>query len=77
MNRKKPSSPIVCKCNEVPKDVIENAIRNGCDTLNKIFDETSAGVGACGGSCRRILAPMLESYLKTGKFPGEDPPSSQ
>ncbi len=60
---------IVCLCNSVPRDVIENAIKNGADTLNKIFDETTAGVGACGGSCRRKLGPMLDAYLETGEFP--------
>ncbi|MES2963604.1 MAG: (2Fe-2S)-binding protein, partial [Bdellovibrionota bacterium] len=55
--------------NNVSRDVIEGAIRNGCDTLNKIFDETTAGVGPCGGSCRRKLGPMLDTYLETGEFP--------
>lgn len=60
---------IVCLCNSVPRDVIEDAIRKGADTLNKIFDATTAGVGPCGGSCRRKLGPMLDEYLATGKFP--------
>lgn len=69
MNKKQGKREIVCLCNNVPRDVIENAIRNGCDTLNKIFDETTAGVGPCGGSCRRKLQPMLDHYLATGEFP--------
>jgi bacterioferritin-associated ferredoxin len=60
---------IICLCNNVSRDVIEDAIRNGADTLNKIFDSTQAGVGPCGGSCRRKLAPMLDHYLATGTFP--------
>lgn len=60
---------IICFCNNIPRDVIEDAIRKGADTMNKIFDMTTAGVGACGGSCRRKLAPMLEQYLKDGTFP--------
>jgi bacterioferritin-associated ferredoxin len=60
---------IICLCNSVPRDVIENAIRGGCDTMNKIFDATTAGVGPCGGSCRRKLQPMLDAYLATGEFP--------
>lgn len=67
-NQKK-KREIVCLCNSVPRDVIEGAIRNGCDTLNKIFDETTAGVGPCGGSCRRKLGPLLDAYLSTGEFP--------
>jgi bacterioferritin-associated ferredoxin len=60
---------IICLCNNVPRDVIEKAVREGADTLNKIFDATMAGVGPCGGSCRRKLGPMLDHYLETGGFP--------
>lgn len=69
MNNRKKKSPIICRCNNVDKETIEKAIREGCDTMNKIFDATTAGVGPCGGSCRRKLLPMLEHYLKTGTFP--------
>ncbi|MCM2280973.1 MAG: (2Fe-2S)-binding protein [Bdellovibrionaceae bacterium] len=69
MNPRKPKQEIICLCNNVSRDTIEAAIRNGADTLNKIFDCTSAGVGPCGGSCRRKLAPLLEHYLATGQFP--------
>lgn len=62
----------ICLCNFVPQDKIEDAIKNGSDSLGKIFDRTSAGVGACGGSCQPILKKMLDTYLETGKFP-EDP----
>ncbi len=60
---------IVCLCNEISRKEIEDAIRSGCDTLNKIFDRTTAGVGPCGGSCRKFLGPMLDNYLQTGEFP--------
>jgi NAD(P)H-nitrite reductase large subunit len=62
--RNKKSDPIICKCNEVPLSVLENAMDKGCDTMNKIFDETTAGVGACGGSCRKTIVPLLEEYLR-------------
>lgn len=65
----KKKSEIVCRCNNIDRATIEKAIQEGCDTLNKIFDATTAGVGPCGGSCRRKLGPLLESYLTTGKFP--------
>lgn len=60
---------IICLCNNVSRETIENAIASGSNTLNKIFDKTSAGVGPCGGSCRRKLQPMLDTYLETGTFP--------
>lgn len=67
--KKLPQDEIVCKCNSISRGVLEAAIKNGCDTMNKIFDETTAGVGPCGGSCRRKIVPLLEHYLETGTFP--------
>ncbi|WP_413568064.1 bacterioferritin-associated ferredoxin [Bdellovibrio sp. HCB117] len=65
----KKKSEIICRCNNINRETIEEAIRNGAHTLNDIFDTTSAGVGPCGGSCRRKLGPLLEYYLKNGTFP--------
>lgn len=61
--RKVEPDPFICQCNEVRKSVIVQALENGAQTLNEIFDHTSAGVGACGGSCRRQLKPMLDDFL--------------
>ena len=69
--RHKAKKQIICKCNNVPRSEIEQAIREGCHSMNEIFDATTAGVGACGGSCRRYLQPMLDHYLKTGEFPAK------
>ena len=69
MKREKSRPEIICRCNNVSKKTIEDAVSGGCDTLNKIFDATTAGVGPCGGSCRRKIKPMLDSYLETGVFP--------
>jgi NAD(P)H-nitrite reductase large subunit len=60
---------LICRCNGVNRAAIEQAIREGADTLNKIYDATGAGVGPCGGTCRRKTGPLLEHYLKTGEFP--------
>ena len=65
----KKKAEIICRCNNVSKETIESAIRDGARTLNDIFDATMAGVGPCGGSCRRKLGPLLDHYLKTGTFP--------
>ena len=65
----KKKSEIICRCNNVSRETIEQAIRDGAQTMNDIFDTTSAGVGPCGGSCRRKIGPFLEHYLKTGQFP--------
>ncbi len=71
--QKKKKSEIICRCNNVDRDTIEKAINEGADTMNKIFDCTTAGVGPCGGSCRRKLQPLLEHYLATGVFPEKTP----
>jgi NAD(P)H-nitrite reductase large subunit len=63
------NSEIICRCNNISRKTIEDAIVGGCKTMNEIFDATTAGVGPCGGSCRRVLQPLLEEYLKTGTFP--------
>ncbi len=62
------SNEIVCLCNEITRGQIEKAIVEGSDTMGKIFDCTTAGVGPCGGSCRKYLGPMLDGYLETGVF---------
>ncbi len=69
MKPSKKGHEIICRCNEVNRTTIETAIKNGARTLNEIFDQTTAGVGPCGGSCRRKLAPLLNHFLKTGEFP--------
>lgn len=69
MNGQRKRGVIICRCNSVSRETIEDAIRGGAKTLNEIFDQTAAGVGSCGGSCRRKLRPMLQSYLTSGAFP--------
>jgi bacterioferritin-associated ferredoxin len=61
-------NPIICVCNNVKKNEIEEAITKGCRTLPLIYDRTSAGVGPCGGSCRPTLIKILNHFLQTGKF---------
>lgn len=70
--KKQKKSEIICRCNNVDRKTIEKAILDGCDTMNKIFDATTAGVGPCGGSCRRQIVPMLEYFLATGNLPKKD-----
>lgn len=67
--KNKKATEIVCRCNNVSRQTIEQAILDGCDTMNKIFDSTTAGVGPCGGTCRRKIVPLLEHYLNHGSFP--------
>jgi bacterioferritin-associated ferredoxin len=64
-------SEIICRCNSISKTEIELALKAGAKTLNEIFDHSTAGVGACGGSCRGKLKYLLDIYLATGKIPDE------
>jgi NAD(P)H-nitrite reductase large subunit len=63
----------ICLCNGVSQESIEQAVLDGADTLDKIFDKTTAGVGGCGGSCRPDIQSLLKCYQKTQKFPAENP----
>ncbi len=67
-NHKNKKEEIVCRCNLISKKTIEKAIVDGCRTMNEIYDCTSAGVGPCGGSCRKKMQPLLEHYLSIGEF---------
>lgn len=69
MSSHKKKSEIICRCNEIEKKQIAEALQNGAKTLNEIFDLTTAGVGACGGSCRGKLQHMLETYQSSGEIP--------
>lgn len=60
---------VICLCNEVSRETVEAAIREGAKTLDEVFDRTFAGVGPCGGSCRPHIKILLKSYLATGQFP--------
>lgn len=60
---------VICLCNEVTRSAIETAIREGAHSTNQLFDKTGAGVGACGGTCRKFTGPLIDYYLKNNEFP--------
>ncbi|MFK8139065.1 MAG: (2Fe-2S)-binding protein [Bdellovibrionales bacterium] len=58
---KREPSEIICLCNSVDRKTIVDAIkRKKLKKIDQIFDYTTAGVGACGGSCREQLKQILE-----------------
>lgn len=67
--RQNQKSKNICLCNAVDQNSIETAISLGAHTLDEVFDETRAGVGACGGSCRPYIKQMIDEYKNTGTFP--------
>ncbi|MFY0688952.1 MAG: molybdopterin-dependent oxidoreductase [Cyclobacteriaceae bacterium] len=53
---------LVCSCNSVGSGNIEEAIGEGCDSLQQICDSTGAGLGC--GSCKSQLQRILKSSLE-------------
>ncbi|MEL7610639.1 MAG: (2Fe-2S)-binding protein [Bacillota bacterium] len=54
---------IVCRCEEVTKEEIMDAIRSGDASLDAIKKRTRAGMGFCQGrTCKRLIARMLSAY---------------
>ena len=54
---------IVCRCEEVTKEEIMEAMRAGADSLDAVKKRTRAGMGFCQGrTCKRLVARMLSAY---------------
>lgn len=68
---------IICRCEEVTRKTIENAIERADDTLDSVKRSTRAGMGLCQGrTCQRLVAKILRD--KTGKALEElTPPTSR
>ncbi|MBW2094769.1 MAG: (2Fe-2S)-binding protein [Deltaproteobacteria bacterium] len=66
---------VICRCEEITKGEIKEAIRNGMRTLNGIKRITRAGMGLCQGqTCQRLVTQILASEL--GVPPGEVTPTT-
>jgi NAD(P)H-nitrite reductase large subunit len=65
----------ICRCEEVSRKAIEDAIKDGATTIDSIKRFTRAGMGLCqGNSCRQLVAKIIVE--KTGCTPGEIFPAS-
>lgn len=63
---------IVCRCEEVSREEIEEAIRDGAQTVDGVKRRTRAGMGLCQGrTCSRAVAQMISREL--GRPPEEVP----
>jgi len=51
---------LVCLCKSVSKEEIIEAIKSGCDTVEKISARTHASTGC--GTCRNQVARILAEY---------------
>lgn len=55
---------IICRCEEITKGQIKQAIRDGLSSLNGIKRVTRAGMGLCQGqTCARLVAGILAQEL--------------
>ncbi|MGC8837201.1 MAG: (2Fe-2S)-binding protein [Anaerolineae bacterium] len=51
---------IICRCEEVTKKEILEAIRDGCDSVIWVKRKTRAGMGLCQGkTCGHLVARLL------------------
>lgn len=66
---------IICRCEEVTKGEILEAMEMGAETLNEVKRVTRAGMGLCQGRiCRRLV---MQIYGQTmGKKPEEIQPTT-
>lgn len=54
---------IICRCEEITKDEIEEAIRNGATSVTEIKRWTRAGMGLCQGrSCKREIERIIAQH---------------
>lgn len=55
----------ICRCEEVTREEIEQAIAEGATTLAGIKKRTHAGMGLCQGrTCRKLISQMLTGVKK-------------
>jgi len=68
---------IICRCQEVTKQDILNAIADGATTVDGVKRRTRAGMGLCQGkTCERLVAKIISE--ETGKPMAEIlPPKSR
>ena len=53
----------ICRCEEVTRKEIEEAIADGARTIKGIKKRTRAGMGLCQGrTCRRLVSQMLSKH---------------
>lgn len=57
---------IICRCEEVYRKEIEQAIKDGATTMNELKRFTRAGMGLCQGrTCRRLVERILAEQTGT------------
>ena len=58
---------LVCRCEEVSRSAIEEAVGQGLQTLNEIKRNTRAGMGLCQGrTCSRLISRIIAETCDIG-----------
>lgn len=58
--RKDGDDVVICRCEEITKRMIEEAIANGCHDLDAVKRATRAGMGMCQSkSCTPVISKMI------------------
>lgn len=71
-----PDDMLVCRCEELTKRDILEAIHNGATNIDEVKRLTRAGMGLCQGrNCRKTVERLIAAEL--GKDLGEMPPASR
>lgn len=59
-----PSSLIICRCEEVTVEQLEQAYESGCHTARQLKLKTRATMGACQGRvCRQLLETWVHAQI--------------
>lgn len=57
------NNTIICRCEDLTKERIQECIQAGCRTIDEIKRVTRAGMGPCQGrTCRMLIAQELSNY---------------
>nr|HDM59454.1 Fe-S cluster assembly scaffold protein NifU [Bacillota bacterium] len=68
MGIKRDRELIICKCLNIPREFVEEAIRDGADTFEAVKKATGAGTGACQGTrCQPLIQQMIDEYRESGE----------
>lgn len=55
--------PIICKCNNISRDELIDAIKGGANTLEAVKKATGACIGACNGKrCENDVLKLIKQY---------------
>ncbi len=64
---------VICRCEEVTREQVREAIRDGATDIRGVRVRTRAGMGLCQGKqCERLVRSILAAELK--RTPADFPP---